>query len=199
MSRVAPLEFDTLPSDLQDILHNGEAVLGFMPNDGLVMARRPGLLRALSQLVGEVWGPGRLDDSLKRMVAEISSKTAGCMYCTAHSAYAAAESGVSRKKIESLWQFESSDLFNEAEKSALRFTVAASQSPAATTNRDFEALRQFYDEEEIVELMGVIACFGFLNRWNDNMATGLEPKPRQFAQDNLRSAGWDGGKHVEVE
>ena len=81
----------------------------------------------------------------------------------------------------------------------MRFTVAASQSPAATTNRDFEALRQYYDEEEIVELMGVIACFGFLNRWNDNMATGLESKPRQFAQDNLRSAGWDGGKHVEVE
>ena len=197
MSRVSPLPIDTLPAEVQEILKAGESILGFMPNDGLVMVRRPGLLRALSQLVGEVWGPGQVDDGLKRLIAEMSSKTAGCMYCTAHSAFAAAESGVSREKLQAIWSFESSELFSDAEKAALRFTIAASQSPAATTDADFEELRRFFDEDAIVEIMGVIACFGFLNRWNDNMATSLEQTPLQFAESNLAGGDWQAGKHAD--
>ena len=198
MSRIAPLPLESLPAEIKEILQMGESMLGFMPNDGLIMARRPGLLKALSQLVGEVWGPGRLDLALKQLIAEMSSKTAGCMYRTAHAAYAASKSGVSKEKLDAIWHFESSKLFSDAEKAALRFTIAASQSPAATTDDDFSELKQFYDEEEIVELMGVIACFGFLNRWNDNMATALENKPLKFSEKNLKGGEWHPGKHSNL-
>lgn len=199
MSRVPPLDPAELPEDVRAVVDLGTEALGFTPNDGLVMARRPGLLAALSQLVGEVWGPGRLDDGLKRLVAELSSKTAGCMYCTAHAAHAAARAGVTAEKLDQLWTFERSDLYDDAERAALVFTVAASQSPAATTDADFARLREHFDDEQIVELMGVIACFGFLNRWNDNMATALEQTPLAFAHQSLDASQWDAGKHGDAE
>jgi hypothetical protein len=34
--------------------------------------------------------------------------------------------------------------------------------------------RNHWDEGEIVEILGVIALFGYLNRWNDSMGTSLE-------------------------
>ena len=43
--------------------------------------------------------------------------------------------------------------------------------------------------------MSVIAMFGYLNRWNDTMATELEMLPAQVADRSIGSVGWDRGKH----
>ena len=42
----------------------------------------------------------------------------------------------------------------------------------------------------------MICLFGWLNRFNDTMATELESRPRAFAEANLTAAGWDIGKHA---
>jgi hypothetical protein len=41
----------------------------------------------------------------------------------------------------------------------------------------------------------VIALFGFLNRWNDTVATDLEPRPFTVASGVMADAGWEPGKH----
>jgi hypothetical protein len=40
-----------------------------------------------------------------------------------------------------------------------------------------------------------IALFGYLNRWNDTMATTLEPLATQVAERAIGPAGWTPGKH----
>jgi hypothetical protein len=50
--------------------------------------------------------------------------------------------------------------------------------------------------EQVVEIVGVIAMFGFLNRWNDTLATPLEEEPLAFAERHLAAHGWDVGKHL---
>jgi hypothetical protein len=57
------------------------------------------------------------------------------------------------------------------------------------------ALQQHYTDQNIVEIVAVISLFGFLNRWNDTMATSLEPSAQAFASETLGSAGWQVGKH----
>jgi hypothetical protein len=57
--------------------------------------------------------------------------------------------------------------------------------PNETTDEHFAELKRWYSDEQIVEITGVIALFGWLNRWNDTMATTLEDSPRQFVQRNL--------------
>jgi hypothetical protein len=42
----------------------------------------------------------------------------------------------------------------------------------------------------------VIALFGFLNRWNDTVATDLEPRPFAVATEVIAEAGWEPGKHA---
>jgi alkylhydroperoxidase family enzyme len=59
------------------------------------------------------------------------------------------------------------------EKAAMDFASAAASVPNAVTDELIVQLRQHWDDGQIVEIMAVIALFGFLNRWNDSMATPL--------------------------
>jgi hypothetical protein len=45
-------------------------------------------------------------------------------------------------------------------------------------------------------MLGVIALFGYLNRWNDSMATSLETAAEQSGQQWLTARGWQRGKHL---
>jgi hypothetical protein len=60
----------------------------------------------------------------------------------------------------------------------------------------FAELRRHWDEEEIVEIIGVISLFGFLNRWNDTFAMPLEDEPLEFGEKHLAAHGWEAGKHA---
>ena len=48
---------------------------------------------------------------------------------------------------------------------------------------------------DIVEIMGVIALFGYLNRWNDSMGTILERDAIISGLEWLEGDGWEVGKH----
>ena len=88
-----------------------------------------------------------------------------------------------------------SDCFSEQEKIALRFTREASKVPVGTTQEMEEELKQHWSEDDIIEMMGVIALFGYLNRWNDVMGTSLEDDAIESANQYLKEKGWDIGKH----
>jgi uncharacterized peroxidase-related enzyme len=187
MPRLAPLRIDET-HELSAVFRQAEAMMGFTPNDGLIMARRPDITTALMGLVAAIYAPGKVADPLKRLIAEATSKAAGCTYCVAHTAYSAHKMGVSEEKITALWEFETSPHYDEAEKAAINVAMKAGMSPNATTDEDFDRLKQHYDEEEIVEIVSVIALFGFLNRWNSTLATELEAMPAALAK-SLKLAG----------
>ena len=45
-------------------------------------------------------------------------------------------------------------------------------------------------------IMGVIALFGFLNRWNDSMGSALEDLPIEKGKEHLmENTNWTPGKH----
>jgi uncharacterized peroxidase-related enzyme len=195
MPRIKPLDPDQLPEDLKAIFEQSKVTMGFVANDVLTMALKPDLLRAMSGVVAAVYGPGEIDPSFKPLIGEIASKSAGCLYCMAHTAHGAALSGVSQDKIDAVWDFELSELFSEAEKAALNFAMLAGQSPSGVGDDDFARLKTHYSDVQIVEIMSVISLFGFLNRWNDSLGTMLEDIPKEFAKENLSDKGWILGKH----
>ena len=173
--------------------------LGFIPNSILIMQRKPKLAKALAQLTAAVWDPeGRVDRELKRLIAHVASRTAGCQYCMAHTAGGALYLGVEDKKLAAVWNYQTSPLFSAAERSALDFAVAGASVPNAVTDKMFSDLRKYWDEEQIVEIVGVIATFGFLNRWNDTFATPLEDEPIAIGEKFLASHGWSPGKHAAL-
>ena len=170
--------------------------LGFCPNSVLTMNKKPLMADAFINLNKAVMdNAGSISSEFKRIIAYISSNTSGCRYCQAHTIRAAQRYGGSDKRLQQAWDFENSKLFSMKEKIALRFVIAASTSPANTQFFERE-LKSNWSEEDILEMVSVIALFGFLNRWNDVMGTTLEEEAKQSAEQYLNQAGWEIGKHV---
>ncbi len=193
MANMQPLPRDE-HAELEELFQIYDDTLSFVPNSLFTMARRPEILRAFSELITQIWRTGTLPTYLKPLIGIVSSVAAGCRYCQAHEAVDAKMRGVNDEKIAAIWDFERSPLYDDAERAALRFARDASLVPNEVTPVSFEELRRHWDDGQIVEILSVIGLFGFLNRWNDTMATDLEEIPLAFATD--RYAGrWEAGKH----
>lgn len=149
--------------------------LGFCPNSVLTMQHRPEISKAFINLNKAVMSnQGRVTSALKRMIAWVSSNATGCRYCQAHAIRAAERYGAEQEQLENIWEYRTHPAFSEAERVALDFSLAASQIPNAVDQEIKERLYLHWDEGEIVEMLGVISLFGYLNRWNDSMGTSIE-------------------------
>lgn len=193
--RIKPLPPEHSPA-LKEQFEMMRRNLGIIPNSILIMQRKPKLAKALAQLTAAIWDPeSKVDRGLKRLIAHVASRAAGCQYCMAHTAGGALHFGVEDRKLAAVWDYQTSPLFSAAERITLDFAVAGASVPNAVTEEMFSNLRKYWDEEQIVEIVGVIATFGFLNRWNDTLATPLEDEPIAVSEKFLASHGWSPGKH----
>jgi alkylhydroperoxidase family enzyme len=196
MSRLAPLPLEHTP-ELKPFFDFFLTTLGFAPNSVLTMQRKPKLVQAFAQLNAAVMDPaGKVDLGFRRLIGHLASKAAGCVYCQAHTVLGAKNFGVDEARLAALWDFRTSPLYSEKERVALEFAAAAAAVPNGVTDELFCELKRHWGEDEIVEILGVVAMFGFLNRWNDSMATPLEPIAKEVAERALGSRGWSAGKHV---
>ncbi|MDX1677411.1 carboxymuconolactone decarboxylase family protein [Arsukibacterium sp.] len=195
MAFVPPLAADTNP-DVAELATFFNETLGFCPNSVLTMSHRPAIAKAFIQLnMAVMENKGRVTSALKRLIAYVSSHATGCRYCQAHTIRAAERYGAPDEQLANIWQFQSHPAFNDAERAALELAIAASQVPNAVDDAIQAAMHQHWDNGEIVEIMGVIALFGYLNRWNDSMATTLEEGAQASGDALLAAAGWSVGKH----
>ncbi len=195
MTRITPLIMDELPDETQAALKFSENLMGYVPNSVMTMAHWPELLGAFRGLVSVIYGDSAIDNGLKRLIGAVVSAAAGCQYCKAHTTLGARDVGVDEEKVKAVWDYQSSDLFSEAERAALDLAFAAGQVPNAATDAHFAALDVYYDERQKTEIMAVISMFGFLNRWNDSLATELEVKPFNSASTLYSPDQWQPGQH----
>lgn len=195
MTRIPPVERSELAA-YEEGFRLVEAVMGFVPGSLFTMVRVPGLLDGFMALSRAVFVTDLLDPALKQMVAAMASAGAGCRYCQAHAAAHAAHLGVDDAKLAELWSFETSERFDEAERAALRLAFHSGQHPNAVTDDDIEACRRHWTDDQIAAIVAVCALFGYLNRWNDTMATTLEETPATIANRVLAPQGWEPGKHA---
>ena len=170
--------------------------LGFSPNSVLTMQRRPAISKAFINLNKAVMAnEGRVTSALKRMIAWVSSNATGCRYCQAHAIRAAERYGAEKEQLDNIWEYKTHAAFSEAERAALDFSLAASMVPNAVDAKIKETLYKYWDEGEIVEMLGVISLFGYLNRWNDSMGTSLEEDAIESGNKFLGKNGFGVGKH----
>ena len=194
--RLAPLPPDYSP-ELTEQFEMSRKRMGFIPNSQLIMQRKPKMVKGFAALSAAVWDPeGKVDLKFKRLIAHVISRSAGCQYCMAHTAEGAHKLGVDDPKLDAVWDYQTSPLYSPAERAALDVAVAAGSVPNGVTDEMFKELQKHWTEEEIVEIIGVISIFGFLNRWNDTFATPLEDEPLHFGETHLASHGWSAGKHL---
>lgn len=196
MAHIEPLPAEATP-ELSEDFAIFERILGFVPNSLLTMQRMPGMVKGFGELTKSVMDPnGSVDLGFMRLIAHFASRAAGCQYCEAHSLVAAKIHGIDQKKLDSIWVYETSPLYSEAERVALDYALAAGAVPNAVDEPLMDRMKAYWSEEQIVQILGAVCLYGFLNRWNDSMATDLEDSPRSMGEKVLAKGGWTGGKHV---
>ena len=215
MSHVNPRPPGETPG-LQPVFQAAEAAMGFVPNSMRTMAHMPQLPFAFASLANVIFGGDlkalmagladripeqedaaqNLPPGLVQLIAFATSLAAGCRYCQAHTSHSAHRVGEDAAKFDAILTYEESPLFSEAERAALALAFAAGSVPNESDSGHFEQLREHFTDRQIVQIAGVIALFGFLNRWNDTLATELEAMPRDFAATALSSLDWQVGKHA---
>jgi uncharacterized peroxidase-related enzyme len=182
--------------ELQKLIEFYNETLGFCPNSIKTMYHRPGIAASFIALNKSVMeNSGNVTSALKRMIGYISSNTTGCRYCQAHTIRAAERYGAGTEKMENIWDYMTHPAFSEQERIALEFAFRSSTIPNSVDDEIAERLRAHWNAGEIIEIMGVIALFGFLNRWNDSMGTEIEPGAAESGTRYLAARGWTTGKH----
>ncbi|MBY0564924.1 MAG: carboxymuconolactone decarboxylase family protein [Hyphomonadaceae bacterium] len=195
MPLVTPLAADH-DAEVAELARFFNETLGFPPNSVLTMQRRPEIAKAFIALNKAVMAnAGRVTSEQKRLIGLIASQTAGCQYCQAHTTLAAHRYGASDERLADIWNYERSALFTPAEKAAFAFAQAAASVPNAVDEAIGAELKKHWTDEEIVEILGVVALFGYLNRWNDSMATSIEVGAAAAGDRHLAANGWMAGKH----
>jgi uncharacterized peroxidase-related enzyme len=197
MPLVKPLSPETNP-EVKKLAEFFNETLGFCPNSVLTMQIRPDIAKAFINLNMSVMeNKGHVSSALKRMIAWVSSNVSGCRYCQAHTIRAAERYGAEQDQLDNIWDYKTHNSFSDAERAALDFSVAASIIPNAVDENIKKKLYEYWDEGDIVEMLGVISLFGYLNRWNDSMGTSLEDGATESGEKYLRKVGWNKGKHIK--
>lgn len=192
---VSPVSPEQDP-ELLSLIKFFNETLGFCPNSVLTMQMRPAIAHAFINLNKAVMeNRGRVTSSLKRLIGYISSLTAGCRYCQAHTIRAAERYGADQEQLENIWDYRTHGAFNAAERAALDFALAASSIPNQVDDIISGELREHWNDGEIVEILGVVSLFGFLNRWNDSMGTEMEKGAIESGEKYLSKKEWTVGKH----
>ncbi|MEC7858498.1 MAG: carboxymuconolactone decarboxylase family protein [Bacteroidota bacterium] len=190
---VKPLKSED--KELKKLIKFYDETLGFCPNSIKTMFIRPQIAYAFINLNKAVMeNRGELSSKVKRLIGYLASTVSGCKYCQAHTIRAAERYGSNNKQLNEIWDFKESSAFTEKEKIAFEFTIAASSIPNQIDDKISLKLKEHWDDGEIVEMLGVISLFGFLNRWNDSMGTPIEEGALESGNKFIKN--WNPNKHI---
>ena len=139
---------------------------GRLPASLGVLARNPGILRAVAGF--EFWlARSRAVQKKLKSLAEIRvANLIGCRYCLDIGSAIARTHGVSERQLIELDDYATSDAFDEAERVVLEFATRVSSEPCDVSDELFGRLRRHFDERQLVELTAVITWENQRARFN---------------------------------
>ena len=190
---VEPLKSED--KELNKLIKFYNETLGFCPNSIKTMYLRPPIAYAFINLNKAVMeNKGNVSSKLKRLIGYVSSTVSGCNYCQAHTIRAAERYGANANQLEDVWEFRNSKHFSAKEKAALELAIASSSIPNQVNQKLINSVKKYWDDGDIVEILGVISLFGFLNRWNDSMGTPIEDDALKSGKEHIKD--WHPEKHL---
>ena len=169
---------------------------GYKNRQNFEMENWPELRESMNNIFKLIFPSREVSGELKQFVFTAASLASGCRHCQSHGSYHLHKIGVADEKIQAMWTYQTSSLFSEAERAALDLAFAAGVAPNAVEPENYTELRKHYTDVQIIELLAVIAIGGFLNRWNDTIATVTDQESIDYANKTLGPVGWEPGKHT---
>jgi uncharacterized peroxidase-related enzyme len=170
-SGIAPLTKSQAAPSVHPIFDKLTHVFGQTPSFFGVMARVPDALTHFLALYSSVIDSGSVEAKYKELAYLKTSQVNGCQYCfRAHSA-SGKKSGVSEDQIHALAFFGRSTAFDEKEKAVLLYAERVTRGASAIRSGALQEIKQYFNDDQIVELTLTISIANFTNRFNDAMLT----------------------------
>ncbi len=171
--RISRVERDEVSAELGAMFDRIYAQRGNVPNMFRVMAHRPEIFATMQAHFAAVLNTGTVPTKLKELIIVRTSQVNETPYCLASHMRLARGLGWTDKQLRNLADWREREDFTPAEKAALRLAETVTRDAHAVSDEQFAALRGFYSEGEIVELLCAIGLFNYFNRFND--ALKMEP------------------------
>ena len=170
MSRISRLDRGEVSPELAALFDRAFAQRGNVPNMFRVMAHRPEIFSTMQAHFGAVLNTGTVSTKLKELIIVRTSQVNDTPYCLASHTLLARGLGWTDEQLAHLAEWPTRGDFTPAEKVALRLAETVTRNAHCVTDEQFDELKTFYSEGEIVELLCAIGLFNYFNRFNNALA-----------------------------
>lgn len=162
---------------------------GAILDAALLWGRAPRLFAGVAILYGMIdRRRSPIEPALRSLVTVLVSRINHCAFCVDINSATLLKRGVSQEKVEALSHWQDSRLFSDRERAALDYTDAVTRYDRGVDDRLFERLRQFFSEDEVVELTGLIAFQNMSSKFNNALdvpAQGFCRMPTQPGREDM--------------
>ncbi|RDE24479.1 carboxymuconolactone decarboxylase family protein [Motiliproteus coralliicola] len=144
---------------------------------GLLWARVPKLFAAVAALYGVLDRKSSpLSPALRSLITVRVSQINHCAFCVDINAATLIKRAGTEAKAQALSDWQNSDLFDELERAVLAYTDAMTYSDQQVDGELVGRLRVYFDEDQLVELTGLIAFQNLSSKFN----SALDVAPQGF-------------------
>ena len=173
MARVAYLQNDQVHPKVRDMFEKIESNGAQVVNLYRVLAHSPEICRAFIRFGNRILFKGAVPPRLREIVILLVSERTDAHYERTKHREIALGVGVPQAQVDAVKNWSDADAFDEKERAVLQYADEVIRDVRAAP-QSFEALRQHFDEEAIVELTTVIAFYCMVSRILENLQVELE-------------------------
>jgi len=178
MTRVQTLEGSKAPLMARLIARYSRRKLGRDVDIIGVYAHTPGLLVGYGAYERAAAAQHTVPERLKMLAVLKAAALVGCEFCADIGSTEAREAGVTEEQLLALPHYRDSDAFDELERLVIDYAVAMTRTPPEVDERLFGALREHFDERQLVELTNMVALENLRSRFN----SALDMTPAGFSE-----------------
>jgi AhpD family alkylhydroperoxidase len=113
-----------------------------------------------------------VDEHLKHLAMTRAAQLIGCEWCLDFGSWLAQNGGCSEDQLRDLHRWRDSEHFDELERLVLEYADGMTRTPVEVSDELFAALREHFDERQMVELTVAIGLENLYSR--TNWALGIE-------------------------
>ena len=166
--RVQPKPLRSYPWFIRLFFLKQKKTYGRILDPGLLWGRSKWLFSTLALLYGAINRKGSpLSPALRSMLTVRVSQINHCEFCVDVNAATLARRGISEEKIKLLQNWRDSGCFDSMERAALEYAEAMTHTDRKVTPEIFAALKNFFDDDAIVELTGLVAFQNMSSKFNE--------------------------------
>ena len=162
MARVPYPSKDDLPESERHIYERMERERG-IGHIWLALANAPKILDPIMSLAGALRNDTAFDKRFRELGVLMVGLVTRSDYEFDHHWNAALQAGVRREQLENLAQFETSPLFDDAERAVLRYAREATES-GIVSDATWGALRRHFDTRQAMEVVLTVAWYNCVVR-----------------------------------